>query len=382
MQITIIDPSFQTQIFTVILAVVILLSIKKDSHPHLMGISNTNELKGLAILMVIFSHIGYFLDSADKFLYPLSVAGGIGVNIFLFLSGFGLTFSELKSPNSILGFYLKRLKKIFIPMWTVLIITLSLDYFLLEKSYSAQISIKSFFGFFPNADIYSSINSPLWYFTFILCYYLVFPLLFLRKQSILTAFMILLLSFLILNFDLLTNIIDKDVLKLYKLHYLAFPLGIAFAVLQNSKNNLTSIIQEVNSKLRYFLIILLVLSISYTAINSGVGEEIKYEQFISLITMTFFILIILFKKFKFQFLVLLGVYSYEIYLIQWPLLYRYDFLYKFLPAYLATSFYLGLFLIIGYLINKFGTNVLNKFAIDRLNRLVVYIRNAPVLKKS
>lgn len=352
MQINIADPTFQTQIFILLLTISVLLTVKKSANPYSIDIQATNELKGIAILMVIFSHIGYFLDANDKFLYPLSVAGGVGVNIFLFLSGFGLTISELKSHHSILNFYKKRLRKIFMPAWLVLISVLTLDYFVLNKSYPPQSVIQNFLGYIPNADIYTSINSPLWYFTLILFYYLVFPLLFFRKKPIVSAFLIFLSGYLILHFNLLVDLVDKDVLKLYKLHYFAFPAGLGFAVLQNSRFKLTSLISGVNPILRLFLIVPLVLSVAYTAIHSGVGEEVKYEQFISLITMTSFLLIVLLKNIQFRLLMLFGIYSYEIYLIQWPILYRYDFLYKFFPAYIATFLYLGVFLGIGYLMKK------------------------------
>lgn len=356
MQIDIANPVFHTQIFTVLLAVAVFSTLKKRINPFEMDIPATNELKGFAILMVIFSHIGYFLDANDKFLYPLSVAGGVGVNIFLFLSGFGLTYASIKTHHPILKFYLKRLRKIFIPMWLVLTAVLAIDFFVLQKTYPLNTVMGNFLGFFPYADIYTSINSPFWYFSLILYYYIIFPLLFIRKKPVISVFLVFLLSYLILHFNLPENFVVKDVLKLYKLHYLAFPIGMAFAILQNSKFSLTSIIQGVNPYLRFISIILLVLSIGYTAIHSGVGEEVKYEQFISLITMTSFILISLLRKTQSNFIILLGIYSYEIYLIQWPILYRYDFLYKYMPTYLATFIYLGVFLAIAYLMKKILKN--------------------------
>jgi len=39
----------------------------------------TQELKGLAILSIVFAHIAYMLVSDSRFLYPLSVAAGVGV---------------------------------------------------------------------------------------------------------------------------------------------------------------------------------------------------------------------------------------------------------------------------------------------------------------
>jgi peptidoglycan/LPS O-acetylase OafA/YrhL len=348
-EINVLDPGFQTAVFSIILVAAILLTSKKDKNPHEMNIDHTNQLKGIAILMVIFSHIGYFLDSNDKFLYPLSVAGGVGVNIFLFLSGFGLTISALKSHHSVLGFYWKRLSRIFLPMWLVLVIFLALDYFLLKITYSTDTITKLFLGFVPYADIYLSFNSPLWYFTLILFYYLIFPLTFWKKAPILSAAIILIISVFVLKQDLP---VVPDVLKLYKLHFIAFPIGIVFAILQNSKYKLTSLIKGTNPILRYVLVIMLTVSIGYTAIHSGVGEKTSIEQSISLITMTSFILIILLIPLKSKLLMILGIYSYEIYLIQWPMLYRHDFLYKLLPAGIATAAYIVLFLIISFILKK------------------------------
>lgn len=350
MQINIPDPFLQTIIFAIPLVFFILIPSRKETRPYEIDQEHTNQLKGLAILMVIFSHIGYFLDSSDEFLYPLSVAGGVGVNMFLFLSGFGLTASALKSHHSVLGFYLKRLKRIFIPMWTVVSLFFVLDILILKINYPLSTIIQTFLGFFPVADIYTSFNSPLWYFTLILFYYLIFPLVFYRYAPILSAALILIISVLILKNIQLPVV--PDVLKLYKLHFLAFPLGIIFGILQTSKYKITSLIQGVNPFLRYVLVAFLLLSISYTAIHSGIGEGTMIEQLISLITMTSVIFIILFLPFKSEFLILLGIYSYEIYLIQWPLLYRYDFLYKYLPASLATLLYLLVFIAISFCIKK------------------------------
>ena len=62
---------------------------------------------------------------------------------------------------------------------------------------------------------------------------------------------------------------------------------------------------------------------------------------------------------RFTILEILGSYSYEIYLIHWPLLYRYDLIYKYLPAGLATMLYFALFIGLGLLLQK-GTELIAK----------------------
>lgn len=358
MLINIENPIFHTIIFSILLFLTIIFSARKTNENGL-SFSYTNELKGLAILMVIFGHIGYFLFSDHRFLFPLSTVSGVGVNIFLFLSGFGLTLSELKSKNSILGFYKLRFKKIFTPMWTVLILLLILDYFLLGRSYSTQTIVQSFLGFFPQADIYTSLDSPLWYFSLILFYYLVFPLVFWFKKPLLAIVLMFLIGILMIQLPLPVN---RSVLALYQLHNLAFPLGMALAVLL-TKLPLINILQNLKSVFKYSVIIISGLLFAYLAIYSGIGEGLMVEQLFSLITMTALLLIVLLIPYQSKFLVIFGIYSYEIYLIQWPLMYRYDFLYKYLPADLATFGYLFLYLLLAIGLNKlikFGYSIFDR----------------------
>lgn len=365
MPIDVVNPYLHTLLFAVFLSAAIVLTTKRDPRPHEMNHSHTTELKGIAILMVLFSHIGYFLFSDHSFLYPFSVAGGVGVNIFLFLSGFGLASSANKTYISLIDFYTKRLKNIFIPMWLVLIAVVFSDFFILGKTYGAATILQSFAGFFPNADIDTAINSPLWYFTLILFYYLLFPLVYKKTRPILSIFAVLLVSLAVVNIDLP---VTSDVLKLYRLHVLAFPLGMAFAYIAQRKiglklstdlSRLTS-----NKKLTYLLRCSLIAVLAgifmITSINSGVGEEISVEQLSSLVTVLSLVGIFLLKNVQSEALMTLGKYSYEIYLIQWPLMYRYDVIYKHTPAFLGTILYILVFLAIGYGLNSVVRFLTNK----------------------
>jgi peptidoglycan/LPS O-acetylase OafA/YrhL len=357
MQINTPTASFQTLFFVVIFLALVILTTKKTPKPYEFTPAHTAELKGVAILMVLFCHIGYFLFSDHSFLYPLSVAGGVGVNIFLFLSGFGLTSSALKSRKTILQFYRKRLPTIFLPMWLVLIATLCLDFFIHGRSYGLLTIIHSILGFFPVADIYTSLNSPLWYFTFILFYYLLFPIVFFKKYPLFSAGLVLGLGLGITQFQLP---VAADVLKLYKLHVVAFPLGMAFATIVESggyakvKDGLAGLLAANHSRLliRQFVLVTLGFLFCYTCIHSGVGGSLWMEQAVSLLSVAALVIIFLIKKFQSSLLILLGKYSYEIYLIQWPLMYRFDFIYRHTPPYLGTILYLMVFVGIGIGLNR------------------------------
>lgn len=359
MQINVIDPVLQTTIFIVLLVLVIVFTVKKRTAGNAFDLVLTNELKGVAILMIIFSHIGYFLATDYRFMYPLSVAAGKGVDIFLLLSGFGLTASALKSSFGIKDFYLKRLKKLFVPMWLVLVAFLILDLVILHRPYPFQGMIQNSLGFFPHADLYQDLNSPLWYFTLILFYYLLFPLVFSKRLPILSAGLLLILGYFLVHIQLPVSL---DVLKLYKLHYLAFPLGMILATLLGylAKHpiKLPSIPRTDALVAKLITIAVALYLFGYLAINSGVGGSPIKEQLISLVAVGCLLVILFLKSHSSRFLTLLGAYSYEIYLLHWPLMSRYDFLYTRLPASLATALHLVILLILGFLLKMLA----NRFA--------------------
>ncbi len=361
-----------TYIFIVIFIVAVLLSIRKKKHQEFFSNVVSQELKGLATFMIIFGHIGYFLLSDHRFLFPLSIAAGVGVNLFLLLSGYGLATSALHKASSIWQFYKKRLAKLFIPLWLVLLVFLLLDYFVLHRTYAGAYIGRSFLGWFPSADLATDINSPLWYFSLILFYYLIFPLFFSKKYYWLSAVAIYLASHLLSSYLLLHNDSSYfvDVMRLYKIHLLAFPLGVLLAGLyfqRHKLDRLVKIVREVVHHQRpsriisyYILAGILLLVFAYTAYHSNVDAKPLKEQLTSLLTLLAILVIFLIKKFDIKLFSLFGFYSYEIYLLHWPILYRYDLFYKYTPAWLATVLYLVLFIILAYLLKKLVNLLFNK----------------------
>ncbi len=365
--ISISNPVLSTWIIAVIVTICLIVSARPRKPGVLFSPVVTKELKGTAILMIIFSHIGYFLSNDPRFLWPLSIFAGVGVNIFLFLSAYGLSISNIKSPLSIWQWYKKRLPKLFISLWMLLVILFLMDYFILDRSYSFRYIWYSLIGYFPSADLYHDIDSVLWYFTFILFYYLLYPLLFLKKHVWISSILLLLGTQLLIN---LNSFVSPDLLKLYKVHSFAFPLGVMVAWVSTTSaaakvsQYLTKHIGTVNSKslgghssglvvrARHGLLLLaLLLIIGYLSVHSGVGQSALKEQFLSLCTVALIVLLFIIKRVEFKFLSLFGVFSYEIYLFHWPLLSRYDIIYRHLPAWFATLIWLGIFIVLGWFLH-------------------------------
>lgn len=354
------------------LVVFLVSSARPRKSDILFSPTVTKELKGLAILMIVFSHISYFLADDPRFLWPLSIMAGVGVNLFLFLSGYGLSVSSKKNPLSIWQSYKKRLPRLFIPLWIVVGILFLTDYFILNRHYSFQYIWHSMIGFFPRADVYKDLDSVLWYFTLILLYYLIFPLVFSKKRLWVSAILLLAAGNLFIHWG--GSLVSSDVMKLYKIHYIAFPLGVlaawAFSTVTAGRvkqyfNVRTARLASRKPKTtigaltyapHYLLIILLTTAIGYLAVHSGVGLGPRKEQFISLCTTALIVLLFSVKRAEFRLLSILGLFSYEIYLFHWPLLSRYDIPYRHMPAWLATLAWLGIFIILSWLLSNVTGN--------------------------
>lgn len=361
MIVSIINPIQATWIFSIILFAALAVTIKPRQITQWFPVSVTTELKGLSILMIVLSHIGYFLVSDTRFLWPLSIMAGVGVNLFLFLSGFGLTASQLKKDLSIGQFYRHRLLKLFIPFWLMMVTYLGLDFFIGKIYYSWDYILQAALGIFRHADLYQDFNSPLWYFTLILIYYFLFPLLFSKKRPWLSAIALYLAGYFLIFWS--PTPLDY-VIHLYKIHYVAFPLGVlaAWAV---TKLKDTSLIEKWSRGWRsaiYYLVILALLgTFVYANVYSGVGVSPNLEQGMSIVAVVAIVAVFVLKKIESRLLYWFGLYSYEIYLWHWPIMYRYDIFYRFMPAgfeWLATALYLALFIGLGWLVSKIADFIL------------------------
>ena len=354
MIVTIANAHQQTLIFIIILSIVFLFLLKKNSSEGLFSIKHTQEIKGFAILSIIFAHVGYYLVNDTQFLFPVSILAGVGIELFLFLSAFGLTTSALNKSMTILQFYKRRLLKLFIPLWLILGIFIALDYFVLHITYSTEYILTAFAGIFTHANLYEDINSPFWYFTFILFYYLVFPLFFSKKYTWASALCIFVITYIIVKWN---PTYLAHTLPLYKIHLVSFPLGMITAWALTKKRLLSLFSLKVKNRIflkivRFVAISFLLLFIGYTALHSGVGKSPLVEQLVSLSTMVAILILFLIKKVHSTLFSLFGIYSYELYLFHWPILYRYDILFRYLPAWLALLIDLIVFLCLAWVLQK------------------------------
>ena len=127
------------------------------------------EQMGAAMLFVILFHVA--LDRGDPF-YGLRRCGNVGVDIFLFLSGVGLWFSWMKTPD-VLRFYRRRLLRI-VPTWIVVAMAFYLPDYLGARRFSH--SIVDLIGDITiNWDFWLHDELTFWYVPAIMALYLAAP---------------------------------------------------------------------------------------------------------------------------------------------------------------------------------------------------------------
>ncbi len=378
MPITITNVPEANMIVIIALIAVLLITLRKSQHTDVFPVSVTQELKGLGILTVVFAHFAYMLVTNAEFLFPLSIIAGVGVDLFLFMSGYGLSVGMLKKPMPVMEFYKRRLIKIFIPFWVALIIIFAADAIFLNINYTPSYITQSLLGWFPTAVGFGDVNSPFWYITWMIMFYALYPIVFSVKRPWLTALILAVVATLLGVY----NPFDMGDNWLHRLHTLAFPLGIVAAWLlmktKEKENKLVKYLEDFRNKssgvLRLLIIaamfaLVVYMSLHTTAnhwpiLTSILGKGYFVEQLTSLVIMFAFIVIFSLKKLDNKFLAIYGLYSFEVYLIHWPLIGRYDIFFDIFPAGVAVIAWIITFILISWVLQKIVTPI--SAGIDRL----------------
>ncbi len=133
-------PMMQNLILLSIFAIVALISRKKETTTFLDK-TQTDQLKGIAILLVVLGHLWVHVSRVRA----IPALGDYAVSLFLILSGFGLSISQItKTINS--NFIFKRFRRVIIPYWLITLFILVADFLLLNKTYSITDVMATFAG--------------------------------------------------------------------------------------------------------------------------------------------------------------------------------------------------------------------------------------------
>lgn len=208
-----------------IVLMIFVLSFRKAEEGSLepMGFETSREIKGIAIMAVLIGHMAIIFKLLK--LPVTEYLGAQGVDLFLFLSAFGLTVSF--SKKGLKDFFKKRLLVIFIPYIIFNVVRLPIEIKAMNIPMGILDILKSFLAINVNFD------PSMWYVQYIIIWYIIFfavysikPLKINHKAYILLAIGLIFLGITVYISN--NNIDVRHPLRESISHHLAFPLGALF----------------------------------------------------------------------------------------------------------------------------------------------------------
>lgn len=367
-----IDSSYGTSSIIYILlifAVLIALTVKKknsqnnDYNPgEVFAYESTIMIRGLAIILLLIGHlsekciqgIGWFED-----------AGRWAVVIFLFLSG--ITISKTYGLDN-LGkrFFVQRIRKLAFPFWLTLAFFILLDYFLLDKTYSIKRIIPAFLGItYPWPP-----NGPAWFITYISFLYVMYYFSsFLPVKSSWKSLVLAVLSYLgaiaIIYSQKLNNYF-----ALWVIYTSVFPAAVVVGLNRKKIFKYLKVFYGY-SRVVYVVILAGLFAFYYQGTNidwlsqpDNIRKIFQTLQPLTLVCfLTMFTYLVDLLIFESKILLLLGEYSFEIYLLHFPFMEYYDFLLFRKPLFGTFFIYFAAIFLMSYLLRKIS-NIMNRRVLD------------------
>jgi peptidoglycan/LPS O-acetylase OafA/YrhL len=327
---------------------IITLLTKHKTNTTFLDRTQTDQLKGIAILLVVLGHLWVHVSS----IRAIPALQDYAVTLFLILSGFGLTISQTtKTINN--KFIFRRFRRVIIPYWLITSLILVADFFLLNKAYSITDVMLTFAGINLSKNL-KQIDYTRWYITLLLIYYMVYFLFnrYLNKAKALLGICAFSLVFCILN---ITKIFPLGAVD----QIIAFPIGCLIAFYYET------ILHIFNRRIIELSVSMLFFLTSLVFLFPSQQPELYFKMLLlgmrAANSLLFCVLLIMLIRrigdlgYSSYFLSFCGLISYEIYLIHGPLLIKYNPIIKLLaPDFILISFtlFLTLVLILSYSINK------------------------------
>ncbi len=305
--------------------------------------SMSQTFRGVAILCVIIGHLATKCIEGRT----LFVAGGyLGVTIFLFLSGYGIAIRYgLSKLHRV--FWRKRFKRLYIPLWIALLLFLTLDMALIGLKHPLWEIAVNFLGIHLNGALIR-IDSPAWYVGFLMHYYLIYYMVSHMRAKQATKLILLFLSDTALFAFIRLSPLHQE-LRIW-LHYMfIFPAGAVVALYQRD------FMEKLRSTGSLYLpvVVFVLLSSVCLFVSTEVSAGFRYFRMLLFIPV-FMSLALLFQKARVRsrFLVFLGKYSYEIFLLHLPFMVKYDFFLFRGPLLFSFYSYLGFVICLAMALQK------------------------------
>ncbi|HOR77533.1 MAG TPA: acyltransferase [Anaerolineaceae bacterium] len=331
----------------------------KNANDHFTH-STTTSFRGLAIVLLILGHLSEKCIEGVTF---LDNGGRWAVVVFLFLSGVSLAKTYgLDSLDR--RFILNRVRRIAIPYWIALGLFLVLDYFLIGYHYSIKRIIPAVGGLmYPWPPM-----GHAWFITYVLFLYgLYYFVSHFRMSKQKKAFSLLLLSYLSMLIIINTRLFNY--FALWVIYTAVFPAGVLIGIY---RNKIFEYLGGLYGKSRTLYAVILIITLawyywgsshSWLSQPDNVMRTIHtFQPLILVVFLTMYACIIDSFNYRSSLLILLGDYSYEIYLLHLPFMEYYDFELFRKPLVEYFFIYFTMILLMSYIVRKITRNLNRKIA--------------------
>jgi membrane-bound acyltransferase YfiQ involved in biofilm formation len=192
-----------------------LITLKKTVNDKPLSILQSNQMKGLSIIIIIIHHLSLHTLEKPSDLAIFQNFGFKAVALFLVLSGFGLTISLQK--KGITNFFNRRLARVYIPFLLVMILEILLSQILLNKN--THILTELFNAIFHA----NTLDRTMWFIIYILLWYCVIYLLYYLNLT--NKSKLFFLFFVSLGILIASEPSEGSSLLLWKINAFSFPIG-------------------------------------------------------------------------------------------------------------------------------------------------------------
>jgi len=304
----------------------------------------SNTIKGIAMLLIIYHHT--YIYNAKEFWFFIGAGWCfLGVSLFFFISGFGLTKSYLKKKYTIFQFIRRR----FLRLWPAIILCMILRWLLspiLIRRFPFPTDLIHLFGF----QEWFIIAISFWYISFIL----IFRFINNNQDRILALFFISSILLCFLGIFANKNNIFSQKARLWIRFPFSFVLGILFAIYEKE------FCKIINRK----KIIVLIFSffILYLATKPYFIFPFFTYFFLDIVSIPLIVVIVFFLyelDLNTKILQFIGEHSLPLYLIQVPILKYCIFLHSNINPKIGLILSLGIIFILSWIVNILNKKMMN-----------------------
>ena len=286
--------------------------------------NTTNAFRGIAIALLLLGHLS---EKCIEGVTYLEDGGRWAVNIFLFVSGISLskTYGLIDLDKR---YILNRVRRLVLPFWLTLALFLFLDYYLIGHAYSIKRIILAIGGImYPWPPM-----GHAWFITYLMflygLYYFVSLLNIKTQEKVYTLFLLSYLSMI-----LIINTTLFNYFALWVIYTAVFPAAVFIGL---NRNKIFDYLRMLFLKSRVLYVVIMFTLLGYYYQGSAHGwlsqpdnvmrtlHTFQPLTLVAFLTMLAYIV----DSFRYQskIFLLLGEYSYEIYLLHFPFMEYYDFL--------------------------------------------------------